>query len=797
MLYTQKLIVGFRSSTLYICSATMIINLMTINYMRTSNYNFSLLTLLVVTSTMFLYSFSDLNTQAQIALNKNDSMLKSAKRRYKRMLRKKKAQNLIRLQENTCNREKSKIVEYLRTICASIISFIGASIILYCLLVDNECYRMSALIFTISVFIITMLSIDLEPVESPHIICPVKTKWKPHKPKKLKDKDITQQQHDIFDNFVKGDIRQINYDHVKSIDFKCSNEQVKLFKGAIQSIKSRILIVLTYYSILNKSSVLLVSDGKNDSMHQLRKGYSSFYSDYLKYVQKTYPHTEPIKQISITLADEENKLEEAYNNIKKGVPQVIISIRHAVQLKRVNDNLFDGSFKFNLFSDESDTFQRNDRDTLYLTPYSCLIDKCNILIGVTATVWDIILCNDLKRRLKVGDIHLLESPLNYKGIDSFNKVKIVPNSDGKYYSVSEGKIEYCDDVKEKLNGLFIDIIEPIRTIITTDEISRDYLHPLIVLIRGPTEKKDLDAEQTKFRSDYPNAITIVYYGDTNLPVYIPNITVVKYESETIRIFTDGLFYFPHAMRLGEILQCLKSNLSAFNCTHICIFAGHMANRSINFASNDHEWNLTHQFNVSADTDLAQLMQSHRLCARSNDNIQRTLYTSLEKLEQLDKSIQIEQKLFEVFNKYPADKHIDEILIENSEIIPASLKPKGVRITHPCNKTVPIKNLFEKPPQSIKIKIEVGDIFNVSENKQAPEFTRKRDSIISYLSTRRGVWYNRTDIFRQFTTNKVEIDNYCGIIHIDRIKKGVTRASNENEPGFLMRLKGRSWQIRYN
>jgi hypothetical protein len=401
------------------------------------------------------------------------------------------------------------------------------------------------------------------------------------------------------------------------------HKRTKLIEGPVQCGKSNIICgIATYNALVEKKTTIIIVRNLMGDYKQLKSKFVENGSFAQFNIPVIYTRGKVDKQfLKIALTGEK--------------PAIIISLSNATQLKTLNMVLGKiKKFKFDLIVDEADDLAYKKAPGMpYIKEFEVLRPKAKQLFLISATVYTPLFKD---YNLQSDSIYRIVAPSNYKGVDDINFKPI-------RFDVKNLEAHNCIQFYKNF-GTYETFGNSI-----IDNDGSTYNHPLIFLHKTTVHVNFHAVGLNVFATnpelkEYWCAIS---YNGNGIHIYHSSLTSLK--ELTINGVkgskSNGIFEFK-GLIIGEILQFLKDeDPDASIFTHIVIIAGKLADRGVNFVSSDFKWHLTHQvLHIPERYVASSLVQSIRLCGRYDDNIPLTLYTSQSNINNLRKSLKIQNDL---------------------------------------------------------------------------------------------------------------------------------------------------------
>ncbi|MDC3332904.1 cell division protein ZapB [bacterium] len=401
---------------------------------------------------------------------------------------------------------------------------------------------------------------------------------------------------------------------------------VKMIRGKVQSGKSDVICgIVAYNALVEKISTVVIVRNLTGDYKQL----ASKFEEGGSWCQWGIPVIYCCKPDTLTLG----------NALRGETPSLIIALAHCAQVRSLNSVLSRvNNATFDMIVDEADDLAYK---VTTQAPYISQLNRCRPRARqtylVSATVFTM-LFKDFQ--LTNDAVYDLQAPENYKGVTdiTFNEIEF----DVRNIGTRQGIQFYENFINEEMFGHAIPV-----------EGHESEHHPIIVLHK--TTQKRFQYEGLEVFATNPKLsdfwCTMTYNGDgiqiyheaiksgfwNDAPIVVGGVTAVVLE--------NGILEFKKVV-IQTMLQWLRDHNEGGNTfTHICIIAGRLGDRGVNFCSTDFKWHLTHQvLYVTKTTTAASLVQSIRLCGRYNDDIPLNLYTTRYNANNLVNTLSIQDCL---------------------------------------------------------------------------------------------------------------------------------------------------------
>jgi hypothetical protein len=343
------------------------------------------------------------------------------------------------------------------------------------------------------------------------------------------------------------------------------------------------------------------------------------------------------------------KIEDIISSKK---PTILVCIAHTAQLTKIENACIKlgDACNFNILIDEVDSVEApNDEKTKTKRVFNFrnLKNHAKSIIGVSATGF-VELFGD--EDLKAPEVFRLPIDHTYLGVDKFewNFVTRPFVVDSKISIFSDIELlPYMDSLLENHPAGYL----------VEDHNGNQFTHPVNTLIKMTTINSHFDEFMQYFEGIRDTRWCIISYSGEGIKMYhhsfVNSSFSIKRKSSndevhsTPMIAGSGILTFKEC-EIGDVLEHLrKCGVEQFS--HIAIIAGRLADRGINYVSNNytiaHRWHLTDMyFKPSKTSDTTALIQSMRPCGKYGDFLIPTITTFENVKNDILKSVAIIAKI---------------------------------------------------------------------------------------------------------------------------------------------------------
>jgi hypothetical protein len=571
---------------------------------------------------------------------------------------------------------------------------------------------------------------------------------------------------------------------------KIKIEKNSLVMGAVQSGKTKLIISYAYQSFLRSISTVILVLPTNENENQIR---SRFYDndEYIRYM--TSLGLDPMSlPVPIRATNDTDELEDLLTGTTPGIVILLCNPSKMTRLVNIIEDI--GKSKFNLVIDEIDSFYKSKDERKFHEPFKFLINSALSVVGVTATIFDVVLPNK-SNFVTNENIHLMDIPSDYKGF-----------SDLRWIELEDVKIKTDEISNLGIDSFYSSLLEtPPYKLREGREAERgdaergdaergdiDSTHPLICLHKVDRKNDDQENTQYYFKKKFPELCSIVYNGRG---VYLYYKILSRLKSlvvDDVEIGVDcGVFRVDTS--ISRILGWLRNNKSFPPPTHIVIIAGKMADRGISFVSSDYKWHLTHELMiVSSTTTSGSLLQGVRICGRYSDNIPLHIITDKKTYDDLIKSSKTQDEIYIQSKNMVGDDYINNLL--SGMKLSDDIVMTGRRL---C------VNEYNKIKSDSKPNDTTGEYFVITRDMYKSYKKVFEEVVILFKTGNFEGWIFRTDVIDLLISLKINDMNSQGYKTVfENQAKKKKMSSDDSTPGILMMRDLDSsdktrWWVRYN
>jgi hypothetical protein len=567
-------------------------------------------------------------------------------------------------------------------------------------------------------------------------------------------------------------------------------ELVKLIVGNVQSGKTSVICGLSVYNLLfrQKTTIIIVRNLVGDY-----KQLAAKFGDKGPFSGRNL-HLEKNIDVLFT-GNKKDKINifKIGNALNCSVPGIIIAIANGTEMKTLVDlvqTIGIDNVDFDIIIDECDDLgYKKIMTSSYLRNYTILKDYSSQIFGVTATAFDVMF---IENELNSGKVFRLERPQNYKGVSNIEFRHM--NTSTTFDQVG---LEF------QMNREMVELYLRIQGTRFEDAIEFEgelQCHPNIILHRVSHLTTSHDNMMKAFVTmDILKDWTCIVYNGTGISVfgrllaYDPDEPFII-DGVTGTMDEDEVWHWD-GIGIQHALQMLRNrDPDAELFSNICIAAGRLASRGINFCSLDYKWHLTHQIlATTSSSSISELIQSIRLCGVYTDDIPLVLYTPQKDINDLRNSCELHEQLVDGVINYQDNVSVKDLYSR----IPvfSDLIPKR-RISKKANY---IFNQMPRPRQTDTNAVRLilrGNILSDGYVRSYENTCRAMELI------GRNRWINRADVIKKI---KEEVDQEKWTQHYNAQLKDFGLVDRfhtiqdilETTNGLLMRKNGRNWQLRLN
>jgi len=568
------------------------------------------------------------------------------------------------------------------------------------------------------------------------------------------DKKITRRISDVSILYKTKTIQKKTKQYTESCKFfdvidGISLDSNSLIMGAVQSGKTKFIISYSYRSYLDGISTVILVLPTNENEQQIRDRFDC--KEYEKHMRGLGLTPIDLPQ-PIHATSDPNELENLLDGTEPGI---VILLCNPSKMKRLTDIIFETDrCHYNLVIDEIDSFYKSKSDRKFHDPFFSLIDNAKSVIGVTATIFDVVLPTR-SQFVTNKNMYLLDIPDDYKGFSNLEFVEIGDTTFENDRLSNDWIDEYYDDLSRQ----------------SPYKLDDGEIHPIICLHKVERININQTDLQIYFKNRIPNFVSIVYNGKG---IYLYNDKLIEYETLMINGVVgkqqDGIFYFNH-LSVNTVLGWLRTEENP--PSHIMIISGKMADRGISFVSSCYKWHLTHEMMILSETSTAgSLLQSLRICGRYKDSIPLCLITTQKIYDDCSKSNKIQDTIYSK-SKELKESYMNECIGEIKFDI--EVKMKGRRLAVNPYKKIKI----DKTPN------DTGEYYVISSGVFGA-YTEIFKSVIEYFDDYKGEWVLRSDVIDWLINKKVSGKSNTGYRSMfENVAKRAGKTDDDEKEGLLM------------
>jgi len=440
-----------------------------------------------------------------------------------------------------------------------------------------------------------------------------------------------------------------------------NGKNIKLVYGKVQSGKSSGINSLGLFYVLNGISVVNLVCNKKSHILQLENHLNSMIGNLN---QKLQAHGyEKIDIPIINCGDLTSKIkQDKFNEAVTGKnPGFIMCLANGTQVNRFNSMIGTLNAKnFIVIADEADKnlhpLQPGEKeegepvDVKYYNAIEELKEIAPYIYGFTATPLDLLKLNNLNN----DDIIILE-PRDSRYNDIETRYVGIGNIE---YVIDQISDDACPPSKTQIMPATDPNFEKFYTWFLSKKLRYNYKGFPNICLHVATKLNDPMINTMIWMKNHQvlsNIVTMTYIGE-GVKLYSKqlekNESLVLANGIKAKRNGEKMFSFDKA-QIQDVLQYIKDNGGSTKFPHIVIFAGHLANRSVNFVSRDFGWHCLYQYLIpSSTTNVAELIQSMRICGKFNiDDLHPIAFVSKKTYNALIKGyFQIEEIMGRVVRK---------------------------------------------------------------------------------------------------------------------------------------------------
>jgi hypothetical protein len=509
--------------------------------------------------------------------------------------------------------------------------------------------------------------------------------------------------------------------------------------GLVQSGKTLVQVGLAFHDFLlkNRSTIWILRNSKSDQLQAISN---------IKNLVGTHSFTNPngwryfckergissnvpkivFKMINSNTTFKNNELEDI---LTSKTPTILICLANYIQFKKLENvckTLGGDKCNFNIIIDESDALTGDSQRVECITNLNTFATS---ILGVSATSFSVLFSDTT---LTSDNMFILPVDSKYRGISDFRWHTIEPPNqceDGPPGVFSDTEIlPYMKHLMTKYPGGI-----SIKTC-----AGQEVLHPVILLLKVSQYNVHFDEFVRHFCTSRDKTWLVISYSKDGVIMYhnsfVPNssIKIRKRSSDTMSTYNPNNSRIVRVknVEIGDILEYARS-WGILRFSHIAIIAGRLADRGINFTSNNYSvsgvWHISHMyFKPTKSSDCTSLMQSMRPCGKFNDNMIPTIATTTNVRDDLLRAFKVQTDIVNDINMQNTDRFTFNC-VRDINIDVDSMPVKKLSKKLACEK---IMNITGKKYNNAS-DVEWG-ITTLLHNVQRHVATRTRTIIISIL-----------------------------------------------------------------
>lgn len=402
--------------------------------------------------------------------------------------------------------------------------------------------------------------------------------------------------------------------------------------GDIQSGKSSVQICVSLHDLMFKrrTTIWILRNNCGDEL----QAFSGIRSE-CENLGLQMPQVSSVRDMTIEQLAETMRV-DTHN------PGIVVCLANVTQLGKVRDAselLQEDERNYNVMIDEVDVLYESDAGRIRAQrsePLNAIKNNAKSVLGVSATAFGVLFS---ETNLYAPAVYVLSRHENYIGIGNFRWLDI--DSDLPVTQVDRRNIplEYMQRLLD---------LHPTGYMPTAND-GTEFYHPVILLSKTSRFREvfnDIvrESPDTWCALSYDGEGVVIKCRDTMLLQMAPDSITVRRKSDgsrvtSIRDSENGLFHFKK-VQIGDVLEALrlmtvtKMRLDEpGHITHIVIASGALADRGINFVSNNYtanvrQWHLTDMVYIpTKESSCSDHIQAMRPCGIFNDNIRPLIATS--------------------------------------------------------------------------------------------------------------------------------------------------------------------------
>lgn len=544
-----------------------------------------------------------------------------------------------------------------------------------------------------------------------------------------------------------------------------------LIMGAVQSGKTKLIISYAYQSFLKGISTVILVLPTNENEYQIRARFDDK-REYTEYM--TGIGLDPIVfPDPIHATTDEEELEDLLDST---TPGIVVLLCNPSKMRRLMNIITEiNTCKFNLVIDEIDSFYKSKDERKFHEPFKFLIDKARTVVGVTATIFDVVLPTKSKF-VTNKNIYLMNIPDDYKGF-----------SDLMWIELEDSKIKPDKISNSWIDSFYSDLLKTLPY-----RLDDKTLHPIICLHKVDRKNNDQENTQYYFKKHLPSLCSIVYNGK-GIHLYYDRLL----DRESLMIDDKESFIdcgvFKVKTSISRVLGWLRNNRTVKPPTHIMIISGKMADRGISFVSSDYKWHLTHELMIVPQSSTAgSLLQGVRICGRYNDDIPLHIIADKTVYEDCIRSSKTQDEIYskakEMITEDYMNKCIEDMTFSDEVLL------KGRRLS---------VNEYKKIKIDAKPNDTEGEYFQITPDMYKSYKTILEEVVQFFRDGQMGEWVLRTDVVNYLLSIKISDMNDQGYKTMFENQRKKERMTNDDSVSGILLMRDLDsynkirWWVRYN
>lgn len=414
---------------------------------------------------------------------------------------------------------------------------------------------------------------------------------------------------------------------IQYVDFERDNDDYKyiLAIGDVQSGKTLFSICVMAYTVLLKIPCVYVVKGEKAQYRQFANHLNHFNKNFTEYMKRNGFNVGDIPCMYIGDSTQFN--EEQFVDTMSGItPGIVIALCNSTQIQRIVKTLNEyesDDWEFSVVADEADELCYHKKETAVRTVFEELRQKCKRIYGITATGYEQLLC---ETELLRDSVIVLTPRQGYKGpmqltfkILPHKAISYGPKDDMETILEKDPNLSfYCDELSQQ---------EPFNISATNRK------HPIIALHKTTRYTAQHEQILNYLRKHYPNKFAVLIFNGDGVRLFHHSLKGEKITIGSRNFSEDPKMRGTHILSdvtIQSAIQYLKDSGGAERFPRIVIISGDLADRGINFVSEDFKWHLTHEYLLMSNRKwnlVPDLVQALRLCGVYQDEIPLSLYTT--------------------------------------------------------------------------------------------------------------------------------------------------------------------------